>query len=210
MNTQPQTQTPSAPAYSDKSFLHTLSVGVILPLVQSFATSIIFMIVTATVLYWTDAIDYLKPMVTVGALSFAGMWLFLQRRWLNLTNLERLTRIDFNGDGRIAEEPRRVHVQIDRVKENGHLEQSAMYDLEATDDEMEYFAQAWSNGKPFTEDELAGGGKYLSQPRFAILRADLFKRKLIEKKGKTNKGGFKWTQEGEEVLKAYAPPPLSR
>lgn len=120
--TTPQV-TPTAPSYSDKSFLHDTKAGVLVPLWQSLVTGVMVGLVIGAVLTAFDV----RFMVAIkwGALSAlivtAAMWLMLQRRWLNLTKLEQLLGVEL--DGIPNEPPKKVTITVNKVKENGHIEQ---------------------------------------------------------------------------------------
>lgn len=99
--TTPQQQIQS-PAYSDRQFLHTFSAGAWLPLMQASITAAMVMLGTSVLLYAVNARQVVKPAVILGVITWIAMWLYLQRRWIDLTTLERVLKLDINGDGKIG------------------------------------------------------------------------------------------------------------
>src|SRR3970282_3014401 len=94
--TTPPIQQPSAPNYADRPFLHTFLAGALLPLVQSTITAVMAGIGTLTALYLFGAIDLLKPSLIITGIVWVLTWLYLQRRWLNLTSFDSFLVVDLN------------------------------------------------------------------------------------------------------------------
>ncbi len=200
------------PAYSDKQFLHKVESAVILPLWQAVITSILGMLGAGVVLYLFDAIDYVKPILVTGAVVLVLTWLYLQRRWLNLTMLETHLRMDINGDGAIGakrdDAPRSIRVQVDTLEANGHIHQSQMFSLPCDENELEQIAVAYRNGVPFSEKEWTGKGKPFSVSRFREIRTEMLKRGMMAPaSAKSERQGFVFTKAGLAILNHYASSP---
>ncbi len=203
---EPMPQAPQIPqpSYSDRQFMHTWVAGAGLPLVQAFITAIMMMICTAATLYMFDAIDYLKPIIIIGALTFVAVWLLLQKRWLSLTNLEKLTGVDLNDDGVIGE-PQITRIQIDEVTTQGHIRQSKYFDLPISEDKLTVLARGLLGGRPFSEREWAGAGRILSSNEFRSLRSEMIKRELLEMANpKDQRQGYILTAPGRGLMKRFA------
>lgn len=203
---------PTPAQYSDRQFLHKVDAAVILPLWQSSITAFMSMVLTAIVLYLMDAIDYIKPVLVMGCLTWVFTWLFLQRRWLNLTMLETHLRMDINGDGAIGkkqdEAAKSIRVQVDNLESNGHIHQSQMFSLPCDETELEQIAQAYRNGVPFSEKEWTGKGKLFSVSRFREVRNEMLKRGMMAPaSAKSERQGFIFTKAGQAILNHYAPSP---
>ena len=191
---------PMQPAYSDRQFLHTYLAGAMLPLVQATITAVMVMLVTVALLYSFDAIDLVKPAVVLGLLSWIGTWLYLQRRWLSLTSLERALRIDIDGDGRIGKpEPKpETVVRVDRITQDRHFQQSR-YTFSISDEQLLEFARGMVTGKPISRRRWAGPDKTFSDGEYRTFQSELIKWQLIESGG----NGFVLTEEGEEFFESY-------
>jgi hypothetical protein len=202
-------QTPR-PAYSDRQFLHTYQSAAFVPLTQSTINAVMVMILTGVVLYLFDAIDYVKPMLVAGALMWVGSWLYFQRRWLNLTELESRLQIDLNNDGFVGDpqEVKQVRVQIDKLENNGHIRSAQMFTLPCSDVELEDIAQGVKRGIPFSEKEWTGKDNPFSVNRFREIRSEMIKRgMLVPASAKSDKQGYVFTRAGQAVLDHYVPSP---
>lgn len=195
---QPTQSTP----YVDKQFLHTFLAGAFLPLTQATITAGMAGIGTLTLLYLFDAIDYLKPMLIVSAVVWVLTWLYLQRRWLNLTSLEKMTGIDINGDGQIgnskkASEP--LVIRLDEVGANGHYRSRTM-SMDIKKEQLVELSRGLLDGIPFTEREWTGKGKPFSSGQggsFRKVRSDWLKQGFLEVvSDKDNRQGFDLTDAG--------------
>jgi hypothetical protein len=191
---------PIRPAYSDRQFLHTYLAGALLPLVQATITAVMVMVATVALLYSFDALELVKPAVVLGLLTWVGTWLYLQRRWLSLTSLERVLNFDINGDGRIGRpEPKpETVIRVDKVKSNGHFQQMK-YTFSISDDQLLEFARGMLTGKPISRRRWAGPDKPFSDGEYRTFQSELIKWQLIEPGG----NGFILTEEGEEFFENY-------
>jgi hypothetical protein len=208
--TQPMQPTQSQPAYSDRQFLHTFTAAALIPLVQATITAIVACVGTATVLYVFDAIDYMKPIIAIGALTWVITWLLLQRRWLTLTNLERLLKQDLNNDTYVGEpEPASIRIQLDEIRNNGHIHQTQMFELPCTEAQLQALADGVLRlDKTLAEKEWTGAGKPFSINEFRTVRSEMLKRGMVvPASSKSERQGFVFTRAGEAVLKHYAPSP---
>lgn len=200
--TGPVVQPVPTPAYSDKQFLHKVESAVILPLWQAVITSIFGMLGAGVVLYLFDAIDYVKPILVTGAVVLVLTWLYLQRRWLNLTMLETHLRMDINGDGVVGKktEKKETVVWINEQKDNTHFS-SDRKSLPIDDEELVMLADGLINrGRRFSRREWTPKEKGFSDTDWRALQADCIKFHLVEKVG-TN---FELTRAGRALMKHYA------
>jgi len=203
--TTPPVQQSSQPTYADRQFLHTFLVGAFLPLVQASITAVMAFIGTLTFLYMINAIDLLKPALIVAAVTWVLTWLYLQRRWLNLTSLEKMTGIDLNGDGQIGKkkpaEP--LVIRLDEIGANGHYRSRTM-ELDVTQEQLIELARGLLDGRPFTEREWTGKGKSFSSGQegsFRRLRSKWLRQgMLVVVSDKDNRQGFDFTDEGWAFL----------
>ncbi len=196
---QPQAP-PVQPIYSDRQFLHTYLAGALLPLMQASITAAMVMLGAAAVLYYFNAIDLIKPVFVVGVLTWVSTWLYLQRRWLNLTSLERALNFDIDGDGHIGRAERKPEtvVRIDKVTAERSF-QSRRYTFSISDDQLLEFAQGMILGKPISRRRWAGPDKTFSDGEYRIFQSELIKWQLIESGG----NGFILTEEGEDFFEGY-------
>jgi hypothetical protein len=206
-----QTSTPTplpTPAnYADRQFLHTFLAGALLPLVQATITAVMAFIGTMTLLYIFNAIDLLKPALITASVVWVLTWLYLQRRWLNLTAFERMTGIDINGDGQIgkpAKNSEPLVIRLDQVGSNGHYRSQTMA-LDVTTEQLRILAQGLLNGDSFGERKWTGSGKPFSSRQFRNLRSVWLKRGLLEVvSDKDGRQGFDFTDEGWATLEKLA------
>lgn len=196
----PQVQHPS---YSDRQFMHTLLAGVVLPLAQAAVTAAMVMLSLVVIMYLLDAIDVFKFPVIAGVITLVGMWLFLQRRWLSITNLERVTGIDINRDGVVGEPAKKVHIIVDKVKDDEHIEQMD-HTFPVSEQQIELF---FSTVKTSTR-----GGKSISRRKwtpkningFSEGEWDAFFAELVKQKLVTIKGNeCVLTSDGEEIADGW-------
>jgi len=210
--TTPPIQQPSAPSYADRQFLHTFLAGALLPLVQSTITAVMAGIGTLTALYLFGAIDLLKPSLIITGIVWVLTWLYLQRRWLNLTSFENFMGVDLNGDGNIGKpmkEPEHFVIRLDEITADQHY-RSRNIDSVISKEQMTVLARGLLNGIPFSERNWAGAGKPLSSTEFRTLRSVWLKQGLLEvTSDKDNRQGFYLTDQGWSVMEQFAntPPP---
>ncbi len=208
--TTPPVSQVQQPSYSDRQFLHTFTAAALLPLVQATITAIVACVAAGTLLYLFNAIDYVKPIVVVGAFTFFVTWLFLQRRWLNLTNLEWMLKLDLNNNGRI-DEPQQasIRVQVDELTKQGHIHQSQMFELPCTEKQLNAVAVGiLEHRKTLAEKEWTGSGKPFSINEFRAMRSEMIKRGMIvPASSKSERQGFVFTRAGEAILRHYVSTP---
>lgn len=208
--------------HAERQYLHTLVAGAWLPFVQSTLTALVIAIGTWVITYFVfDLRDPHKWAITIFVIVWIYMLVTLQRHWLNLTTVEEFFQQDINGDGVIGEateqqsaKPRRVVIQLDTVKEDGHYQvgdSSALVNLPCSDDQLYTLAQGLSNGMSFSEKVWTGNGKPFSTADFRNLRAEMFKHNLIEYVNEKDKRqGIRLTSAGAAVMKecVTSPTPL--
>jgi hypothetical protein len=188
-------------AYSDKQFLHKVESAVILPLWQSSITAVMSMVLTGIVLYLMDAIDFIKPMLVVGCLTWVFTWLFLQRRWLNLTTLETHMHMDINRDGLIGKKPEKKETVIWVNEQRDNSFSSERKSLPIDDDDLVMLADGLIHrGRKFSRREWTPKKNGFSDDDWRALQADCLKFRLVEQVG----AGFELTRAGKAMMKHYA------
>lgn len=215
MNAVQQTTSPHA----ERQYLHTLVAGALLPLAQSTIAAVVVAVGAWTIAYFVfDMLDSYKA----GILFFAVTWIYmiwkLQRHWLSLTTIEQIIQYDINNDGVIGEpqpveqKPRRVVIQLDTVKEDGHYQVgdlSARITLPCADDQLHTLAMGLiDGGMSFSEKQWCGKGKPFSTDEFRELRAEMKKHGLTEYVNeKDHRQGIRLTDAGKAVMQEYAASP---
>lgn len=204
---QPQAQ-PPAPLYSDRQFLHTYMAGALLPLVQAVITGVLMMLAASVVLYMLNVLDWAKYAVILGVVTLVVVWLYMQRRWINLTTLEQAFRIDFNGDGQIGKpEKKETVIRLEEVKDNSHF-QSHTYRLPISDEQLIMLADGLINrGRPLSRREWTPKENGFSDDEYRELQSAMVKFQLIEAHG----AGIRLTRPGSALMRYYAslsPTPL--
>jgi hypothetical protein len=183
---------------SNKAFLHTREAAAWVPLAQSVITAVIFgLVLTVGLSLVLDAANVRRWWLwslgcgsMTALLTMCAMWWMLVRHWFRLTNLERLTGIDFNRDGVIGEEvaspaarndmeEAEMKVTLNRISEAGHFSGN-YFNLPCRPSQLRELAEGLLDGRPFTEREWTGAGKPFSSAAFRGLRSELLKQGLIE------------------------------
>lgn len=208
-NKKPEpTQMPREIPYSDKSFLHTTSAAVFVPLLQSAVTGGVVFFVALAIMLWVDAMNVFIAPLALGIASFAATWLALQWRWISLTEIERMTGLDLNGDGAVADLPRSARdkpvtvIRIENVSA-GHY-QSRDVHLTASAEQLAELASGIANGIAFVDREWCGRGKLFSIGEFIRLRREMERFQLIEQVSEKNvRQGYRLTKDGEEWMLRY-------
>jgi hypothetical protein len=204
----------------DKSYLHTREAAAFVPFLQSFLTGLLlallaFLGMLKLRIYLVDALFW---SVAVWVVVLTGVWLLLQRHWFTLTNLERLTGMDLNQDGVVAQqqpEPREsrhtVRVDIQEVTPQGHL-RVVTARFSVPEWKMVQLAQGLLVGKPFSEVQWTGKNGLFSKGEFIQVRDELLRRHLLRPKNKKSvTQGFELTPSGLVVMRdlaANSPTPL--
>ncbi len=201
----PQVQPAPIPTYSDRQFLHTQTAGVVVPLLQAFITSALLALAVLIVSFVCGWWDGWKLAVAVFGVMPLVAWVYLQRRWLVLT-AERVFQRDFDGGGigvspgSASAEPHVVKVQVNHIREGGHLQVDLM-DLPCTVEQLRDLAQGLLDGAPFSEGEWTGRGRPFSVAEFRALRSAMLRRSLLQMRSKKDlRQGFELTEEGKAVM----------
>ena len=204
----PQVQPPPPPSYSDRQFLHTYAAGAFLPLVQASITAVLVMLGTAVLLYVFNVLEWIKPALILGVFTWVTTWLYLQRRWINLTQLETFLNMDLNRDNVIGEAPKAEQfvIRLDEITPDRHYRSRTMVS-EISKEKLTIVARGLLNGIPFTERRWTGDGKPLSVNEFRALRSTWIKHGFIEVvSDKDHRQGFDLTEQGWAVLEKIAGP----
>lgn len=204
----PAVMPPPAP-YSDKAFLHTPQAAVGVPILLAFVTSLAIMAGTGTFIWLIGGYEYLKPVVASGVAAFIISWLAFQFRWINLTRLEEITRLELDGKPGIGSAQRTgsVRVQLDEVNENGHISVSKQFDLPATPAQLKALAIGLHDqGRSLAEAEWSPleGGKPFSIDGIRVLKKELIKRGVIVYvNSKNTRLGLTETVVGRRIIESW-------
>ena len=213
------TQTPHA----ERQYLHSMTAGAWLPLTQATVTALAVAIGTWLIAWIVfNAMDPHKPAIVLFVITWIYMIVRLQRHWLDLTTVEKFFQTDINGDGVIGDveqpeekiTPRKVVIQIDSVKEDGHYQvgdQSNLIKLSVSDEQLHTLAMGLINGLSFSEKVWTGKDKPFSTNEFRTLRDEMKANGLTEYvNDKDPRQGIRLTDAGRAVMEEYAnsPTPL--
>jgi hypothetical protein len=192
--------------HEDRKFLHTVQAGIGVPLLQSLATAVIVGIAVMTVALVSNVLDPWKPTVVLMALAMAGWWLYSLWRWTRLTERElpkvQVQSVDDDGDPLT---PKVVRVQLDWITDAGHYQQTSIFDLPATEQQLGELAEGLLNGgRSFSEKEWCGAGHPFSVNGFRELRSEMIKRGLLTRKSaKDHRQGYELTEEGKAIFRQF-------
>jgi hypothetical protein len=203
-----------SPSKGDKRYLHTLTAGAWLPMVQSGITGTLVLVVLVVLGYYWRWRSPWTVATVIGLLAWVGSWVLLQSHWFRLTDLERLTGLDFNRDGRIGEadslapsplsQTQRISLTVFEGRADGSLSgNSVSYDLPCTLEQLQELAAGLiEDGLPFAERTWCGAGLPFSVEGFRELRAELMRRGLVALvNGKDARQGYNLTVKGEDIFR---------
>lgn len=194
---------------SSRQYLHTVSAGAGLPLIQAAISGVIVFVLVLLAGY---ELRFRSPIVTagiLGLLSLALVWILRQRHWYQLADLERLTGVDLNRDGTVGKpepEPvRSVRVQLNHVTQEGHVYAGDIFDLPATPEQLVALADGLLNGgMRFSVREWCGSGRPFSVTEFNLLRNEMLRRGLIRQVSeKDSRVGIELTDAGRQVMQDF-------
>ncbi len=188
--------------------LFTMTAGAYLPFAQAVISGIFTSLVVLTMALYLRVREPWVWAVLSGAGVVLIVWFVAQWRWFSLTKLEKMTGIDWNGNGYIDDEPthqsderRVVTVDVREVSENGSLKITTAR-FTASEAQMETLALGLLGGRPFSRREWAGPGKLFTFEQFQSIQNELFKRGCIEmvRPGSPTLG-FRLTRAGRAVMR---------
>jgi len=188
----------------------SMMVGVWLPLAQALFTGLLLGILAFVIslLAGAGALVSLRWMGGVGIIVLCLVWLSRFIHWTKVVQvMELMFRHDFNQDGYEGPPPAQVvEVLLHHHNEYGDRTVTDRRKYPATFRQMEALAIAvLRQGKPFSEDALAGSRRPFSQNELSRLRVQFEKDGLISPRGKGTNTGWEFTQEGREVLHEFLP-----
>jgi hypothetical protein len=209
---------PFQPHVAQESFIQpapaptyqSMMVGVWLPVVQSLVTGLFLGIAAFMIglLAGAGALVSLRWMGGVSVIASCVVWCLRFLHWTRVVQfMELVFRRDFNQDGYEGPPPAQVvEVLLHHHDEYGNRTVTDRRKYPVSYDQMQELAIAiLRQGKPFSEDALAGRGRTFSQNELSRLRADFEKDGLIAPRGKGRNTGWEFTQEGWEMLKEFLP-----
>lgn len=179
--------------------VNPVTLGVVVPILQSLVTGVLAGVFAATVAYATGA--KFVPALGIGAIVTIIvtllMWLVLFiGRWQPL--LEERLRSDLNGDGYIGKPPERKEVRLTVAYDGGR--RTAFIDLPISDEQLPAFIRlALAGNTSLGAMENAG----ISRAQVEQCRAILFDRDMARwKKGGVNQG-WELTRDGRQAFLSY-------
>ena len=199
-------------ALPSRQYLHTTQAGAVLPFLQASITGAILGSLALILAYTWRARDPWTWGGLVAVLAWAITWLQLQRHWFTLTNLEKLTGLDLDGNGEIGNEPQRpaeIRIKLSEINDGGHYHET-VYPLPATLEQMQALAEGLTQGLPFSERTWTGSGRPFSVNEFRALRSEMIKRGLlILASDKDPRQGYSLTKPGRACMRGFmqADPP---
>ena len=191
------------PTDDNRQFLHTSQAGVVVPLLQSVVIGL--MVFVFVLMIGWNWLDPWKVSALAGMAASIGWFIFSMKRWTELTRpMIRISSVD---DDNNPATQNVIRVQLDRVTDTGHYQQTSIFDLPqgVTEQMMADLANGILNmHRPFTEGEWCGTGKTFSMPKFRQLRTLLENRKLTEPVNEKDKRqGIRFNSDGEQFLQGF-------
>ena len=193
---------------SDRRYLHTLTAGAWLPVVQSLITGIIVFVLVLVIGLMFRFRSPWAWSVVIGGLAVVMTWFILAKHWYKLTDLETWTGIDFNRDGVIGDylpNPTRrdeVRVYVSEITAAGHVTgNQKIIDFPCSGEQLQQLAEGLLNGVPLAERGWTGAGRPFSTAGFRSVRAELIKRGLVAlASDKDTRRGYVLTVAGRNIL----------
>lgn len=189
----------------NRQFLFTFLSGVLLPLGQAAVTGLLVALIT--LLFTWDSLYILESFVwpfRLGIATLIVFWFLSLKRWMKLTDLERLLNVDINQDNQIGEVPvpRVIKVRNTVVREGGfvHIEETNLPDW-LTDDQLAHLAKGVLSGQGLGWRTYTGKGKPFSKEQIESLKAILEKKGYIQFKDGKKSLGYEPTSAGLEFFK---------
>jgi hypothetical protein len=207
--TPPPPVAPQPTRYSDKAFLHTPQAAVGVPLLLAFVTSCAIMAGTATFVWLIGGYEYTRPVVASGVATFIISWLAFQFRWISLTKLEEITGLELDGKPGIGRQPQTgsVRVQVEEIKEDGHIGISKQFDLPATPAQLKALAIGLHDeGRSLAERDWSPleAGKPFTIEGIRQLKKEMLGRGIIVYVNSKNAGsGFTETKVGSRIIESW-------
>ena len=197
------------PAREERGYLHTARAGVAVPFSQSVITAFIVTAVFAALFFAFGWRRMEKVTLLIFVIALAFDWYVHRRHWFGLTKPDQpqvqIRSVDHDEN---PSTPKIVRVQIDKVTENGHVQQTKMFNLPATEEQLSILAAGLLDfAKPFSEAEWCGAGKPFSLNEFRALRGEMIRRNLLGlRNGKDARQGYTLTEDGQAVMEQFLPP----
>lgn len=186
--------------------LYTPLAAVIIPLVQSVITSVLWALLARALLavFRVRGEDawYLTFLCFVAVL--AVVWTQLWRRWLKITQpvqfMEQMLDRDLDGDGEIGQA---LVTRIQLV--DADRQHSTFANLPASREQLERLARGILAGVPFSENSWTGAGQPFSRAAFRALRTEFLARGMVtQASDKSRQLGYQFTPAGRAVLRYFA------
>lgn len=194
----------------DRSYLHSLTAGALLPLCQSLIPGVMVGVILLVIGY---SLRWQHPWVVslvIGSITVLGTWLNLAGHWKASTRLGELPLVNQVNDIAVMQPREIIRVQIEELDNNGHIRNKTIYDLPASRDQLEALAHGVLQlGMSLSERNWAGAGKPFSIDRYRSLRLELERRGVIVlASGKDARLGYTMTRAGRAVFRQFIPSPI--
>ena len=188
----------------DKRYLHTLTAGAWLPVVQSGLSGVIVFVVVLVIGLagrWRDPLTWAG---VIGVTTWGLAWLSLWRHWFHLTiDADRsglIGQLDSNSS--LLSQKHEIRVVVSEIRANGHLTGGQYLDLPCDAAQLVQLVRGLlEQNLPFSERSFCGAGKPFSLGGFRELRNVLQDRGLIAPtSSKSLQQGFCLTLAGKHIL----------
>jgi hypothetical protein len=184
----------------NKRYLHTVTAGAWLPMLQSGLSGLIAFIL---VLVIGLAARWRSPLTAAGVIGvtvWALAWLSLWRHWLTLTRFDQEGQPEPTPS--LLSQKHELRVIVSEIKDNGHLAAGQYYDFPCTIDQLQDLARGLiDQDRAFSEREWTGAGRPFSIGGFRDLRREFISRGLVcLASGLDQRQGYILTLEGRRVL----------
>lgn len=194
----------NAKVISSQQYLHTPQAAAVVPFWQAFISGMMTGLAVFGVMQYFRVRDAWVIGLLVWLVVQAIVWFAGSLHWFTLTNLEKLTGIDINGDGKVGDgksKVRDVKVTLREVTQQGHVWQSRNLYFPGDPDAIVMLATALLGGASIAERVWSGEGKLFSQQDFRAIRKILEDNRLIEPKNpKDVRQGYQLTAHGVQTM----------
>lgn len=184
---------------SERERINPITLGVVVPILQSIVTGLLVGIFTAAVALATGAkfVPSLGYGLIAGIIVTLLMWLVLFiGRWQPL--LERILRADLDGDGVIGAPEPRKEIRVVVEQEGGR--RTTFLDLPFDEEGLRAFAMAALRGHTSVEAMKIAGVK---RAALEEARQILFERGYAQWRAGEQNQGWELTGDGERALRSY-------
>lgn len=201
---QAEAITPEMHDLREGKYLHSMSAGVGIPLLQAVVTGIFGAAIVAIIAYKLTSPDWAAWGGVVGLLIASYTWVRGMSLWQYLVQLvERSTGADIDGDGTIAGDEKVIPVRVS-VHDGTQVVMARFPD----ERKLKRVADAVINlNTPLSVREIVERQHLLSRTEFENMRDEMVLRGLLRLKNEEQPGaGYSLTRRGAEMFRELATP----